>query len=252
MADSVNVQTSGSWVGDTIGEFKKLPTWGKAIAVIGAIGAVILIVHLRNKNSSAAIPSATSTGATPPSARGGVLSASSYPQDTNAPIPYQPNYITPTAATPTPATPTPSLWTVLTRGLWQGESDPTGTKALPIFTAPNASDTVGGIPINQQVQVGQSVTGNYFGRQATYYPVNYQGRQGYLLSSDLGNTPPVAGSPPPNSTPVGQGSSGDARGFHIVQYGENMSHVARAYGLKSWKDFGVSEFWHGQKVGIPE
>jgi hypothetical protein len=63
MAEKVN---PGSFVGDSIEEFKKLPTWGKilSVGVLLVVAYIAYNAYQSNKTSSSAPASATSTGTT--------------------------------------------------------------------------------------------------------------------------------------------------------------------------------------------
>jgi hypothetical protein len=103
----------GSFVGDSVEEFKKLPTWGKALLVVGiGLGAYLVYKHRQSAGSaqsaaSSALPTAAGTTSPFPSVNGLPL----LPSSTN-PI-YDPNgglvgyQNAPTPTTP-PTAPTPS------------------------------------------------------------------------------------------------------------------------------------------------
>lgn len=53
----------GSFVGDTVEEFKKLPTWGKIAIAIGLVAVVGIAIYLRSRSSSqSGVTSGISTG----------------------------------------------------------------------------------------------------------------------------------------------------------------------------------------------
>lgn len=66
----------GSWVGDSVEEFKKLPPWGKGLAALALIGAagIGFYEYQKSKNSGTAVSSTGSTtAATDPNAAAGGL-----------------------------------------------------------------------------------------------------------------------------------------------------------------------------------
>lgn len=84
-----------SWVGDTVEEFKKLPTWGKFAVVAIAIGVVIFGFYQFQKGKTG------TPGITPasPGSAGSLLPTGNLPPT---------NFPTNPVGTPTPPTPTPT------------------------------------------------------------------------------------------------------------------------------------------------
>lgn len=266
MPENVNVHASGSWVGDTLEEFKKLPTWGKVVAGLVVLAVVTYAIHVYSSRNTAnnATSSSPSTGTR---TNGGMLSASNYPQDSSAPIPYQPTYINPPVGATTPPTsyqprpivmPMQGIFATIRQAFGLGPTagyDTANPGGIPIRETPGGN-IIGMESFGSQTEItGTPVSGpNNFGPGSSngsdiWYKLPGGGYiSGYDVTG-LQSSPKVQSSAPTTAATSGTGTSGGR--FHIVQYGENMNSIARAYGLKSWRDFGVSEFWHGQKVGIP-
>jgi hypothetical protein len=78
----------GSWIGDSVEEFKKLPIWGKIAVVVVAVGAVVLAVHLHNQAQASSSSSGTSNGAIDSGPLGGA--GSQLPPANFGPLPNQP------------------------------------------------------------------------------------------------------------------------------------------------------------------
>lgn len=225
--------------GDLIKEFKGAKPQERAIIIIVIIAIVGIAIYWRSKTMSA-------TGQGGPTASTGGP-ASPYPTVPSGSVPVLPSGTNPVygpsgdlvgyqqgggSPSPTQTSTAPSLTTVMTRGLWPGQSDPQGTGGVPVFQNPNANwgQFVTGIPLNQQIQVGAAVPGNYFGKSATYYPVSYNGQTGYIGSWDLKNAP--ANSP----LPQGGGAFGTkvaARGRKTAPTREGHSYAARLYGRRT-------------------
>ena len=112
MAEETKTQPA-SWVGDTVEEFKKLPTWGKFAVVAIAIGVVIFGFYQFQKGKTG------TPGITPasPGSAGSLLPTGNLPPT---------NFPTNPVGTPTPPTPTPTPTPVPT---------PTGNR--PITPFPN-------------------------------------------------------------------------------------------------------------------
>lgn len=198
--------------GDVIDEFKHAKPPEKAV-IIGVIVLVVgIAIYWRSKIASSATTT-TTVGNGGPTASSGGGSASTLPSvnTSNGQVPILPSGTNPVyspggnlvgyqqggGSSPTATTsPTPTLTTTMTRGLWKGQTDSNGAGGVPIWQNPNANwaQSAGGIPLNQQVQVGASVPGNYFGKAATYYPVTYNGTSGYVGSWDLASAPQQQGS----------------------------------------------------------
>jgi hypothetical protein len=175
-----------------------LPNWAWLLVIAGGIAAAVIVPKFINKGTTASTttPSASGLGLAIdpttglPYAVEGLVPSGGITTSTSAPPPpeTQPTTTT-TPPTTIPTTPsTPSLTKAETRSAWASEADLKGGNNLPLFKIPNVTanwDTSGSIPLNQDIQIGAATTGNYYGKQATFYPVTYQGQTGYILASDL-------------------------------------------------------------------
>jgi hypothetical protein len=227
---------------DTFNEFKHAKPPEKALIIAAIVGIVGIALYWRIRTMS----SSTSQGTVGTAVSTTPAAASPYPTIPSGQVPvlpsgtspvygpsgdltaYQQGSPTATAPAPTPSAPlTPTLFAAQTRGLQQGQTN--GLLPVPIWTDPNAdwNSVATSIPLNQQIQVGPSVTGNYFGKAATYYPVTYKGQSGYIGSWDLAATPTHP------ALPQGGGPFGTAvlsgRRSRIAPSREGHSYVAKQY-----------------------
>jgi hypothetical protein len=251
MAEAIH---PGSWLGDSVEEFKKLPTWGKVAVGAAVLGVAAYGIHTYSKNKAS---SATSATANTPASSSPQTSAAMLPPDSSQPIPYQPNYNV-TQSTPTTA-PGQGIFATIRSAITNTQAPgyiPNGT-GIPIRQTPGGN-VIGQEQFGQQAEViGPAISGpNNFGpNNPNGSDVWYQLAQGgYVSGFDVSNVqsaPKVQAAAPANTTT--STSTGAVGGpMYTVQYGDNMNHVAHLLGLKSWKDFGVSSFWHGQKLSIPQ
>lgn len=176
--------------------------------LLGGGLVVFLLVRNSPQNTTTTSGSAASYGVDSPGLQtllnyGYTVSppvASSVPSGNPTPVPSPqlpnptpvPNPVSVPTPTPIPANPYPLA--ASTRSVWPG----TQPNDVPIFNAayvqfgePNGAfqNSVGGIPLNTQVSVGNAVQGSYAGKVATYYPVTYNGTTGYIASWDLSGVP---------------------------------------------------------------
>jgi hypothetical protein len=170
-AEGVNIKANGSWIGDSLDEFKKLPTWGK-FALVAVVGVVVYLA-IRARNAATAQSAAGTAlqgstggiGATGSSAGG---TQSPYPSVNGLPVlPSNTNPLygpggdlvgfqtsPPPATTPAPtSTPAPVA-----------KPAPTGTPAKP---APKTSGT-GNPLVPQGVKVPGTLGSSYSYNGATY------------------------------------------------------------------------------------
>jgi hypothetical protein len=252
----------GSWVGDSVEEFKKLPTWGKALAV----GTLVLVAYLGYKaySSNKSGPALSQQGNLPPT-NNPQGSSSPFPQvssgDTSVPLlPSDVNPIfngagslvgyqsTPTQNTATPPTQvgaTPNQPNPITSFFVRDQMGSVQNKGVPIRATPGGSitgyagygsslslsgDAVSGPSNNPQTPGVQNSTNWY--KTST---------GGYVSSADV----------------VSKGSGGmswQSRVYRLTHYtpqtGDNMNEIARKLGYSGWQDLG-NEFRHGERIKLP-
>jgi hypothetical protein len=78
----------GSWIGDSVEEFKKLPTWGK-FAAVGVLAVVVFLAIRARSASSTAQKAAASTASTDPLGTAGAATTgtqSPFPMVGNLPV----------------------------------------------------------------------------------------------------------------------------------------------------------------------
>jgi hypothetical protein len=204
-----------------------LPNWAWGAVVLVGVGAGILFLKLRpGGGGPPTVGPGTTVGGTASDTSQAGLNAASSPSLQNLPasatsneafpettvgsnkVPVVPSgfspvldqngnligYQAPQSSNGTPsntssASSTSGTKKVLTRGARADESAGSG-KGLPIWKSPAAdwSQVAGSVPLNQEIDVGSPVPGDYFGTRATYYPVSYNGVSGYIGSWDLSGT----------------------------------------------------------------
>lgn len=254
MADEPHV--NGSWLGDTVEEFKKLPTWGK-ILVGGIIVSVVgFAIYTYQKNKTVASANAAATQAAASQAT--TLPATSNPPSDSLFNPTSTSTSTSTSTTPTIAN---LFGLIRNRDTSKIPYDAANAQGIPIRDKPGGK-IIGYQSFGSDPQLlGQAVNGpnNFGGNNPDGSNIWYQlANGGYVSGYDITNinaqnTPTVQ----PGSAGTGQGSTGYTPSplgrmrQYTVQYGDNMNNVARQLGLGSWKDFGVSSFKHGQVLSIP-
>ncbi len=206
-----NIQ-SGSWVGDTVEEFKKLPTGGKIAVGGGAILLIVIAVYLYYKHSSAS--SAANTAA---AGQATTLPATQNPPITNA------------EASLAPTTPSPSLPTVTSIMASIRPQQTTGydvsSPGIVTRSSPGGSVT-GTIPYASQIAVnGPPVSGpNNFGQNnPSGSSVWYNTPSGYVSGYDVNGLSA--------STSTGQGNGSGGLSSYTLQQGDNLNEIAAKLGL---------------------
>lgn len=160
-----------------------LPNWAWILVIGAGIAAAIIVPRFLNKS----VPASPS----------GDMSGLGLAIDPTTGLPYAVEGLVPSGGTvggssngappPLPGSP-PSggsgTKSAFTRDLQPGAAPP---NTIPIWKTPNVnwSETAGGIPVNTQVQIGNPVqTGNQ-----TFYPITYNGVNGFIGSWDLAGIP---------------------------------------------------------------
>src|SRR5271157_2955545 len=261
MSEDTPTVHPGSFIGDTIEEFKKLPTWGKVLAVaLGAVGAYVVYSSITGKSSSpqtvsSATPSgvsASGTTSSSPTASQAFPSVSS--GDTS--VPYIPNNVNPiygpqgqleayqSAPSSTTAT-TPSSTTATTPTGYLGLLGPNVAVNFKNSTYTNAQGQQVAIPIATGDKLVQ-------GSQNRVWYTDSGGQ--HLLTSGVG--PAID---PTTNKPMGGGGKSVQSGLrtYTVQYGDNLHSVASQLkikgGLPAWLDHNgwPRAFFHGQELKVP-
>jgi len=125
MADTNTEVHPGSFVGDSLEEFKKMPTWGKVAVGLVVLAVVGYVIYQKSHASSSTAPNITGTiptgggipsGATPVYDPNGNIIGYSNP---GSPLPPSP---TPTPNPPPPTPAPPFTWPAALAGMkiWQG------------------------------------------------------------------------------------------------------------------------------------
>jgi len=260
----------GSFVGDTVEEFKKLPTWGKIL--VGVIGVVVLYVGYRILTSKGSAP--TSGGSLPPTSNS-AGSQSPFPSvaSGNSSVPLLPNNVNPVydqsggltafqqAAPSTPATNNPITAIAGYLGLLGPNAH------INIAKSGLASDSTYVNSQGQTVSLSSVIPGSDKVTQGSENRVWYTDSGGqHLLTSGTGpaidpttNTPAVTNQQNTQTT-VNKNTGGGGQSWQSMirrlnnyhpQRGDNMSEVAFKLGLNGWKSFNVDSFEHGNPVRIP-
>src|SRR5271157_2191423 len=265
-----------SFVGDTIEEFKKLPTWGKVLAVaLGAVGAYVVYSSITGKSSS----SQTASSATPSGVSASGTTSSS-PTDSQAfpsvssgdtSVPYIPNNVNPIygpqgqleayQSVPSSTTTTPSSTTATT---------PSSTTATTPSSTTASSPTgyLGLLGPNVAVDFNNSTYTNAQGQQVAI-PIAtgdklVQGSQNRVWYTDSGGQHLLTSGvgpaiDPTTNKPMGGGGKSVQSGLrtYTVQYGDNLHSVASQLkikgGLPAWLDHNgwPRAFFHGQELKVP-
>ncbi len=175
MAEGINLHANGSWIGDSLDEFKKLPTWGK-FALVAVVGVVVYLA-IRARNAATA-QSAAGTALQSTTGSGGIGSTGSSAGGTQSPypsvngLPVLPSNTNPlygpggdlvgfqTAPPATTATTSPPATTPVAKPT----PAPTGTPAKPV---PKSTGT-GNPLVPQGVKVPGTLGSNYSYNGATY------------------------------------------------------------------------------------
>lgn len=259
----------GSFVGDSIEEFKKLPTWGKF--AIGGIAILVVYLGIRAYMSKGNASGGIASGNLEPT-NNVAGSQSPFPTvssgGTN--VPLLPSNVNPVydqqgglvgyQNAPTPpaqvgATPNPPN----SPSPFSGFFGLIGANAkVNIAKSGLASDSTYVNAQGQTVPLSGLISGTDKVVQGSNNRVWYTDSGGqHLLTSGSGpaidprtNTPYVA--------PPAQGAGGISwqsrirRLTHYTpQYGDNMNEIATKLGLTSWQDFGIDHFVHGESIAIP-
>lgn len=253
----------GSWFGDAIEEWKKLPTWGK-IGIGGGIAIFVgYLIYTRSQGGSTSSTNGLTAGGLP--ATSGTTQASSpYPgvQSGDSNVPVLPSGINPVfdaqgglvafqqqAATPSQtASPPPSN----TPPASSGYAGLLGPNVAVNFGNKTYTDATGkSVPI--PIASGDTLV------QGSQNRVWYQDKgQQYLLTSGIG--PPVQ---PQGNTPSGGGGESvpsyvrNLSHYH-VQYGDNLNTIASQLhipgGVSAWlaHNGNPETIRHGMTLEIPQ
>lgn len=248
----------GSFVGDSVEEFKKLPVWGKVL--VGVIGIVVLYIGYKsftNRASSASSASGTS-GSTASGASG---TQTPFPSvgSGNSSVPLLPSNVSPVydqsgglTAFQQAAPATTSLFATIRNAVSSGGTstyDTAHPEGIPVRSSPGGAVT-GDIGYGQKVQLtgAPPVQGpSNFGANATNGSTQwYQtANGGYVSGYDVANTSSGGG---------GESWKSMIRSLnkYYPQRGDNMNEVANKLGLRGgWQSFNVDGFEHGKSVNIP-
>jgi hypothetical protein len=257
----------GSFVGDTIEEWKKLPTWGKF--AVGGVAVVVIFLAIRARQQGAT----TTTNATgpvsgsslpPTSNTSSQGSSSAFPgvQSGSSSVPFLPSGINPvydnsgglvafqqqppTSASPPPSPASPPAQNPLA---YTGLVGPNASINFQNRTYKNSSGQNVPLPLNANDQLVQ-------GSQGRVWYTNGGGQ--HLLTSGQG--PAIN---PTSNTPFtgGGGESFPSYARHLqsytVRYGDNLASVATQLnipgGLPAWLEHNnyPQEFSHGMILKIP-
>lgn len=279
MTDTETNIHPGSWVGDTAEEFKKLPTWGKALAV----GLLVFVAYLgyRAYQNKGNVPI---SGGPLPATSNQSGSSSPFPQISTGPdssVPLLPGNVNPVfsgsgnlvgyqasaPASPTPVTPpsqvgsTPNAPTLLEtiRARFTGNTSAYDTQhpeGVPLRSSPNSGNNViGSLGYGSSISASNPTQGggNFSptSGETQWYQVTSGGKTGYVSSHDVNFSPSVQ----PSSPSGGGGMSWQSRVYRLTHYtpqtGDNMNEVAAKLGYGNWNGLGQSEFKQGERFQLP-
>ncbi len=264
----------GSWIGDSVEEFKKLPTWGKI--AIGGIGILVVYLGIRAYQANQASGSVNAAGAaqatTLPATSNAAGSQSPFPSVTSgsSSVPLLPSGVNPVYDS---------------SGGLVGYQQQAATPPSQVGSTPNAptqdpfSNFFGLIGANGKVNIAQDKLAS----DSTY--VNAQGQTTSLSSLIPGTDKVIQGSdnrvwytdnggqhlltsgngpaidPRTNTPYVAPAQGGGFESWqsrvrqlrtYTPQYGDNMNEVANKLGLKGgWRAFNVDAFEHGKAITVP-
>lgn len=269
----------GSWVGDSVEEFKKLPTWGKVGVGILFVGVAYLgYKAYSNRGSSGTAltmqgnlqPTNNQPGGSSPfpQVQSGDSSVPLLPSNVNplfnssgGLVGYQSGY-TPSSTPPDQvgATPnSPSLVETI-RNRFTGNTsdyDKAHPEGVPVRSSPSSGNNViGSLGYGASVNATNPTQGggNFSPTQGDtqWYQIQYQGKTGYVSGHDIQFSPQVQ----PSSTAKGGGSmSWQSRVFRLTHYtpqlGDNMNEVSRKLGYGNWRELGQEQFIHGERFKLP-
>lgn len=275
----------GSWVGDSVEEFKKLPTWGKIGVGLLFVGVAYLGYRAySNRGSSGTALNMQGSlqptnnppgGSSPfPQVQSGDSSVPLLPSNVNplfnssgGLVGYQSGYTpsaTSTSSTPPSqvgATPnSPSIVeTIRTRFTGNTSAyDQNHPEGVPVRSSPQSGNNViGSLGYGSSVSASNPTQGggNFSQNQGDtqWYQVQYQGKTGYVSGHDIQFSPQVQQS---SGTVKGSGGmSWQSRVFRLSHYtpsvGDNMNEVARKLGYGSWKDLQQGQFTHEERFKLP-
>lgn len=246
----------GSFVGDTVEEFKKLPLWGKV--VVGAIGLVVVYLLYKKFTSGGG----TSTSGTQPAmSPSGAQSPFPTVQSGGSSVPVIPSGVNPvydqsgglTAfQTAAPSAPAPTnLFATIRNAMSSGGTsayDTAHPEGIPVRSTPGGAVT-GSVGFGQTIQLANTppVTGpSNFGANSTSGSTQWDqlSNGGYVSAYDVANTSQGGGA-------ESWQSMLQRLKTYTPQRGDNMNEVSRKLGLNSWQDFNASGFEHGKPISIP-
>jgi hypothetical protein len=265
----------GSFVGDTIEEFKKLPMWGK-VALGGGVAVIVIVFIYKAKSAGGSAATSTTLPATTNPSTQGVASMFPGVQSGSSSVPFVPSSVNPVydaqgglvafqqaavgnpGATGSVSPPTGASGTTGSTGATGSTDSPSqgyagllGANAIVNFqnrTYQNAQGQNVPIPIPGADKLVQ-------GSQNRVWYTDTGGQ--HLLTQ--GNGPLIN---PTTNKPAGGGGESlpsYARGLrtYTVHYGDNLASVATKLripgGLSGWMEHNgfPSDFYHGMVLSIP-
>lgn len=167
---NTTIKANGSWVGDTMDEFKKLPTWGK-VAVFAALGLVVFLAIRARSASSTAQKAAASTASTDPLGTAGAATTgtqSPFPMVGNLPVlPSGTNPIFDSAGNPIAFQQAPPT---VPGSSTNGNPKPTSTPTVPSGPVAFPGGSPGGPPVQKPVRTVATLVNNPMNSSASTTP----------------------------------------------------------------------------------